>query len=66
VLSESYKPSNNTSTFIQSPTISLSYFGAVSYGGAVYVFDAKATSRTLAFYPAGDVKDALLAWLATR
>jgi N-acetylneuraminic acid mutarotase len=66
VLSESYKPSNNTSTFIQSPTISLSYFGAVSYGGAVYVFDAKAANRTLAFYPAGDAKDALLAWLATR
>jgi N-acetylneuraminic acid mutarotase len=66
VLSESYKPSNNTSAFIQSPVNSLSYFGAVSYGGTVYVFDAKAASRTLAFYPAGDAKDALLAWLATR
>jgi len=66
VLSESYKPSTNTSTFIQSPATSLSYFGAVGYNGAMYTFDAKATERTLAFYPSGDVKDTLLAWLATR
>lgn len=66
VLSESYKPLNGVASLVQSPTTSLSYFGAVGYNGAIYTFDAKAAQRTLAFYPEAETKETLLAWLATR